>query len=149
MRILVAIDGTDCSDQALDFVSGRRWGEEDEFLILCVAEPAPGVFQDDEEEAQCSSEMLKDCGVIAERGLKRLKRKLSSRSLPGMSTEVVCGSPAESIVERAASWPADLIVLGSHGHSGCRRFMVGSVAETVLKQAPCSVQVVRVQEVEK
>ncbi|MCA9800372.1 MAG: universal stress protein [Cyanobacteria bacterium HKST-UBA02] len=146
MRIIVAIDGTDCSDQALDFVSGRRWGEEDEFLVLCVAEPAPGVFEDDEEEAQCSSEMLKDCGVIAERGLKRLQRKLSSQS---MSTLVVCGSPPEAIVERAASWPADLIVLGSHGHSGCRRFMVGSVAETVLKQAPCSVQVVRIQEVEK
>jgi nucleotide-binding universal stress UspA family protein len=55
----------------------------------------------------------------------------------------VCGSPLESIVERATSGGFDLIVLGTHGHTGFMHLLVGSVAERVVQHAPCPVLTVR------
>jgi nucleotide-binding universal stress UspA family protein len=52
------------------------------------------------------------------------------------------GIADEAIVHEARAWSADLVVLGTHGRRGAARFLVGSVAETVLRHAPCSVLVV-------
>ena len=51
------------------------------------------------------------------------------------------GEPAEQIVKAAAGM--DLIVLGTHGTTGLARLLMGSVAETVLRKAPCPVLTVR------
>lgn len=57
---------------------------------------------------------------------------------------VVCpGPPADAILETAARLPADLIVVGTHGRTGLKRLTLGSVAETVVRRARCSVLVVR------
>jgi nucleotide-binding universal stress UspA family protein len=53
------------------------------------------------------------------------------------------GDARLAILDAAAAWPADLIVLGSHGRSGLDRFLLGSVSEGVVRHATCSVQVVR------
>jgi nucleotide-binding universal stress UspA family protein len=49
------------------------------------------------------------------------------------------------IIDLAKSWTADLIVMGSHGRTGVSRLFLGSVAEDVLKDAPCSVEIVKGQ----
>ena len=51
--------------------------------------------------------------------------------------------PRHAIIDAAKTWPADLIVLGSHGRRGIDRFLLGSVAESVVRHAPCSVEIVR------
>jgi nucleotide-binding universal stress UspA family protein len=56
---------------------------------------------------------------------------------------VQIGSPVTEIVAAATDWPADLIVIGSHGRGGVVRALLGSVAEGVMRQAPCPVLVVR------
>jgi nucleotide-binding universal stress UspA family protein len=56
---------------------------------------------------------------------------------------VQIGSPVAEIVAAARDWPADLIVIGSHGRGGVVRALLGSVAEGVMRQAPCPVLVVR------
>lgn len=56
------------------------------------------------------------------------------------------GSPGSEIAKAAKEWQADLIVIGSHGRSGITRALVGSVAEAVMRQAPCPVLVVRARE---
>jgi universal stress protein A len=56
---------------------------------------------------------------------------------------VPVGEPVESIVATARSWPADLVVIGSHGRDGLNRVLLGSVAEGVTRHAPCPVLVVR------
>ncbi len=55
------------------------------------------------------------------------------------------GKPAAKIVEAANSWPADLIVIASHGREGVERLLLGSVAESVVRNASCPVLVVRAQ----
>jgi nucleotide-binding universal stress UspA family protein len=55
------------------------------------------------------------------------------------------GDARSVIVDEARKWPADLIVLGSHGYTGIKRLLLGSVALSVVSHAPCSVEVVRQQ----
>jgi nucleotide-binding universal stress UspA family protein len=60
-----------------------------------------------------------------------------------IETETVVGQPARSIVEYTDENAVDHVVMGSHGRSGLSRLLVGSVAEKVLRRAPCPVTVVR------
>jgi universal stress protein A len=53
------------------------------------------------------------------------------------------GVPAGEIVEAAAAERADMIVIGTHGRTGLGRFLLGSVAERVVRTAPCPVLTVR------
>lgn len=66
-------------------------------------------------------------------------------SVPGfepVAGSVHAGFPAHQIVAVAREWGADLVVLGTHGRRGLPRFFLGSVAETVLRRAPCSALVI-------
>ena len=58
------------------------------------------------------------------------------------------GDPRTVIVDEAKEWSADLIVMGSHGYTGLKRLLLGSVAHSVVSHAPCSVEVVRVKQTE-
>ncbi|MBT6178585.1 MAG: universal stress protein [Deltaproteobacteria bacterium] len=64
---------------------------------------------------------------------------------PGINivTKVLRGKPADSIIELAQEVRAELIVAGTHGRDGIERLMLGSVAEALVRGAPCSVLVVR------
>lgn len=53
------------------------------------------------------------------------------------------GAPAAAIVEAAERWPADLILVGSHGKTSLDRLLLGSVSSHVVRHATCSVEVVR------
>ena len=58
-------------------------------------------------------------------------------------TAIEVGDVRENIIDSAAEWSADLIILGSHGQRSIQRFLIGSVAEYVARHAKCSVQIVR------
>jgi nucleotide-binding universal stress UspA family protein len=60
-----------------------------------------------------------------------------------IETRVRQGDPRREILAEAQDWAADLIIVGSHGRTGTQRWLVGSVAEHVVRHAPCSVEVVR------
>ncbi|HEX5084219.1 MAG TPA: universal stress protein [Blastocatellia bacterium] len=60
-----------------------------------------------------------------------------------VTTMIKSGSPKEVILDESESWDADLIVLGSHGYGGWRRFLLGSVSHAVATHAHCSVEIVR------
>jgi nucleotide-binding universal stress UspA family protein len=55
---------------------------------------------------------------------------------------IITGEPADEIVNWAAAKQAQLLIVGTHGRSGLERFVIGSVAERVLRQAKCAVMVV-------
>ncbi len=58
------------------------------------------------------------------------------------------GDPVESIVARASDSDIELVIMGTHGRTGLERFVLGSVAERVLRRAPCPVMVVRSEDLE-
>ena len=53
------------------------------------------------------------------------------------------GNVKAELIDLAEKWGADLIVMGSHGRTGFDRFLLGSVAEEILRQSPCSVEIVK------
>ncbi len=78
----------------------------------------------------------------AAEGLIEAVRKQLSPPVEGLAFTPVGGAASE-IARTAKDWPADLIVIGSHGRSGVQRALLGSVAEGVMRHAPCAVLVVR------
>ena len=82
-------------------------------------------------------------GEMLEAATQRMERVILRLEAQGISAKpkIVYGRPAESIVERAEATGAQMIVTGSRGYSTLRRFLVGSVAQRVVRHAPCSVLV--------
>jgi nucleotide-binding universal stress UspA family protein len=58
-------------------------------------------------------------------------------------TAIKVGDIREVIIDSAAEWRADLIIVGSHGQRGIQRFLLGSVSEFVARHANCSVEIIR------
>lgn len=65
---------------------------------------------------------------------------------PAISSDVLFGSPDSRIVETAEEMKADMIVLGSHGYNRWERLLLGSVSDSVVHHAHCSVLIVRDEE---
>jgi nucleotide-binding universal stress UspA family protein len=74
--------------------------------------------------------------------LKALQRALAHVGAEG-ATIVTDGAPATAILETARTLPAELVVVGTIGRTGLSRFALGSVAEAVVRRAPCSTLVMR------
>ena len=83
-------------------------------------------------------DMLRD---IAEDQIARFLAARRPRDRPVVPV-VRTGEPAKQVLNEAKDWEPDLIIVGSHARKGTRRFLLGSVAEGVLRGAPCSVLVV-------
>jgi len=138
-HLLVGTDLTHHSDRALA-VAAELAHEFDASLELVHALHAPVPFVTPYETVVPES-VVKSAFDTAEQELERMARELA-RDLE-MRTAVLAEPPHAALCDAAERDGADLIVVGSHGHSGLRHLMLGSVAERVLRHAPCSVMVVR------
>jgi nucleotide-binding universal stress UspA family protein len=147
MKILLAIDGSPCSETAVKEVASRPWPPDAQVRIISVVEP-PGAL---------TAEPYLGVGGYFEE-VERLKRQQAEEVLAaaagvlrggagtaqaGVSTEALTGSPKRTIVEESEAWGADLIVVGSHGYHTWERMLLGSVSQSVAAHARCSVLIVR------
>lgn len=78
----------------------------------------------------------------AEQQIEVHAKALRGRDLK-VETRVREGYPGTVIVDEAAALPADLIVIGTHGHTGLKHLLLGSIAERVVQKAPCPVLTVK------
>lgn len=72
-----------------------------------------------------------------------LSEKVGEMGFSSLSIEVAIGDPTEQIVDYAEDIHADLIVMPSHGYKGAKRFLLGSVAERVVRLSPCPVLILK------
>jgi len=89
-----------------------------------------------------SAERIAEMSEQAARQLVASFRHLAA-NLPEVREWIEHGSPASKIVEVAKAWPADLLVIGSHGRGQVGGLILGSVSQAILHHAPCPVLVVR------
>ena len=84
-------------------------------------------------------------GGSLERAERFTQRTVEELSNAGVMAEAFVreGDARSVIVDEAKDWDADLIILGSHGYTGFKRWLLGSVAQAVASHAPCSVEIVR------
>jgi nucleotide-binding universal stress UspA family protein len=146
MKILLAIDGSPCSDAAVEEVRKRPWPAASEVKIITAVETpilvGVGVETwpaDYYEELQKSARA--NARAIIDNAVSKLN-EVSDKTLK-ISQESIDGPPREVIVEEAESWGADLIVMGSRGLGVWNRLLLGSVSSAVLHHAKCSVEIVR------
>ncbi len=153
MKLLVAYDGSECADAAIADLARAGLGPTGEAVVLCVAyQEAPAWalvggegFQVADLEAmriRGNEEEFGRARVIAGRGATQLRKILPEWHV---AEETSGGLPASEIVEKAGQWPADLLVIGSHGRTGLSRLLLGGVSHKVLTHAACSVRVGRVR----
>jgi len=140
MKILMGIDDSKyASEIARSFVAQFR-AENTEVLVLHVLQPLG--FSSPPEMAAGYAPELADLKQLAHELVDRVAGQLRAAGFK-TETAVEVGDVRESILDSAAEWRADLIVLGSHGKLGIQRLLLGSVAEFVACHAKCSVQIVR------
>lgn len=89
-----------------------------------------------------SEVVLIDYVEKAETALNDLARSQLTEPVPA-KTQVAVGKPAEEILQVAEDEGVDLIVMGTHGRTGLRHILLGSVAETMVRTAPCPVFTVK------
>ena len=141
MRILLAIDGSEPSEAAARMLSARPWPKGSVIRVLSVV---PDDFPAVPEVAlnPVYQQIALDHTREAEKLVVRVGDSLRSSGLT-VETAVRHGDPRAEIIDDAASFGADLLVVGSHGRTGIERWIIGSVAEYVVRHAPCSVEVTR------
>lgn len=145
MKILLAIDDSKFSKAALDAVLALAPIEGTEVRVLHVVEPPSVLVARGMGGYSANLRMVWEAQRRnGEALVKRFEKQLGREGFK-VTTSVVQGEPRGKIVDVAAKWHADLIVVGSHGRRGLERFLMGSVSEAVVHHAPCSVQVVRLR----
>lgn len=151
MKIILATDGSACSEAAVEEVVRRRWPSGTEVRVVSVAEqPAPLVAEPYMVASGYFEEAERVSRQQAREAVARSAAKLRETGDRGLqvSEEVLSGSPKRTIVEESESWDADLIVVGSHGYKSWERMLLGSVSQSVAAHAPCSVLIARSKELE-
>ena len=144
MKILLAVDGSKYSAAAVQNLTSAFRAQSSEVLVLQVVEPL--VFFTPPQMAQgYAPEMTARLQDQLKQARESVLRTAETVRKAGFKADsrVVENEVRTGILDVAADWHADLIVLGSHGERGLRRFLLGSVAEFVARHAHCSVLVVR------
>jgi nucleotide-binding universal stress UspA family protein len=153
MKLLIAYDGSEGSDIAIDELQREGLPGECEALVVSVAEvwlPPPNEVPEDifppnvppavKLAHQRAERMIEEATALAKHGSERVQRIFPRWRV---SYEAMSGSPAFELLNRAREWKPDLIVVGSKGHTAMGRFVFGSVSQKVLTEARTSVLVGR------
>ena len=141
MKVLIGVDDSKFSEGALQALVAKLSPRETEVRVLHVVEPI-SISVPPQMAAGYAPELedqIKEAQELVERAAKTLRTAGFK-----VDTAVCKGDIREKIIDSAAEWHADLIVIGSHGRKGMQRFLLGSVAEFVARHAQCSVAIVRI-----
>jgi len=148
MKILIAYDGSDCADAALDDLHYAGLPEVAEVQVLTVSQlpdlAVSPAYRYDLRDRPTVGE-LNDCQLIKGQTVADAAADQLHASFPkwDVQAESLLDNAASGIVERADTWKPDLVVVGSHGRCGLRRLLLGSVSRHVLTHTSCSVRIGR------
>jgi nucleotide-binding universal stress UspA family protein len=148
-RILVPVDFSSCSHAACDLASSMAMKLGATIELLHVQEPPawqgfviPELVVNVPNEA--STSLYKFVQTRTQRALEHLAEKLQHAGVTQVRHRQEAGEPGKVIISVAEEERFDLIVMGTHGRKGFERLVMGSVAERVVRRAPCPVLTVRV-----
>ncbi|MBQ6813567.1 MAG: universal stress protein [Methanobrevibacter sp.] len=139
-KILLPTDGSKYSDKSEKHALAIAAANNAEIIALSVMENSFSINLPDSDTISDVNELLREETL---KNLSKVERLRDEGNLDVKITKKVAeGSPAKAILETAESEDIDLIVIGSSGKTGIDKFLMGSVAERVVKSARCSVLVI-------
>lgn len=155
MKILIAYDGSECADAALDDLRRAGLPSAAEALLICVADvflpPPIDEAVDDtfpmyvpdavKRAHERAARAVENAREIAERAGERVRKMF-----PGwdVRSDAEADSPAWAVIKMVDEWKPDLVIVGAQGHAVLGgRLILGSVSQRVLYEASCSVRVAR------
>ena len=151
-KILVPLDGSRPGEAVLPYVEALALRLKSRVSLLNIVEPLYHVYPYSEAVGYYGSagvirvpyneEEMKPAKAVAEKYMKDINDKLSSKGIP-TNYEVGIGSPSEEIIKAEETMRADLIMMSTHGHSGFGRFDHGSTADKVLHAGSTPLLLVR------
>jgi nucleotide-binding universal stress UspA family protein len=146
VRILLAVDDAEFSEVAANAVIAQVKTNGTKIKLLHVLEPFPVALAEqmgskDSPDFTAARLTIRDQAKVF---LSQTADKLCSAGFE-TSYSLENGDARGVILDHAERWPADLIVVGSHGRTGIKGFLMGSVSEAVAHYARCSVQIVRIR----
>ena len=144
-KILLATDGSEDAANAARSIAGRPWPAGTEFRILSVVDlvlpPVNALLEPGFVHLTNVEERRAEAMRQAEDAVNDALQILGPQAATSIS--VLLDGPAKVILQEADAWEADLIVVGSHGHTALDRLLLGSVSQEVAMDAHCSVEVIR------
>ncbi len=142
-RIVCPVDFSEPSELALVQAARQAQQAGAELHLIAVVQPMPAALISDGMPFTDLNPTPDMPTQAAEAHLAKLRDSTCAAVSERTSLHVAVGVPFVEIVRYAREVEADLIVMGSHGRTGIEHLLIGSVAERVVRKAPCSVLVVR------
>jgi len=140
-KILAPVDFSDVSEHALSYATGLAADLGAKMLVIYVVEPI--VFAGSPIAPEMSvPHLIEDQRRAAAESVDKLVARLAKRKIE-VEGMVRTGTAYHVIVDSAAAESCDLIIMGTHGRGGLGHFLLGSVAEKVVRLSPCPVLTVR------
>ena len=144
MRVLLATDGSRCSDAAIRSVAARSWpGGSDVEVVTVVHTRVPNIPEITLMGAAAHVQALEEDREKAPGRIDAALKLLAARPGLAIHSTILEGDPATAILDQARRENADLIVIGSHEYGPVKKMALGSVSQAVATQADCSVEIVR------
>lgn len=138
-NVLVATDFSAPSDTALNYARAMARSFGATLHVLHVFEPLWITSADVVGGGVALATMIQGLEDTARKQLEEAVTEEDRRELHATSAMVTSESPAREIANYAHDQKVDLVVIGTHGRSGISRMLIGSVAEKVVRLAPCPV----------
>lgn len=147
MKVIIAVDGTKHSIGVAEAAANLKLEAGSEIIVATVVDmglPAtidifsghvPSMEEAEEKAREHAGKVTSSTVTFLEAALKDESVKVSARAL--------FGSPDRRLVELAEDEGADLMIVGSHGYNRWEKLLLGSVSDSIVHHAPCSVMVVR------
>ncbi len=139
-KILCPVDFSEDSQQAMQVAVELARGSQATLVLLYVWQPQQWMT---DYGMQWPNDVLLEAQALEEGKLATYRVDAQRLGAPEVVTRLGRGEPWDQIVSAAREDRVDLIVMGTHGRTGLRRALIGSVAERVVRHAPCTVMVVR------
>jgi nucleotide-binding universal stress UspA family protein len=145
MKVLIGYDGSSHADVAIDDLRHAGLPQNSEAIVLSAVEwPAMQAIRSwGKAESDFSPEWMERIEAarkLAEAGSRRLQSHFPEWNI---QLEPCSDHAAQILLDKARAWPADLIVVGTHGRSALARAVLGSVSSRLIREAPCAVRVAR------
>lgn len=144
-RVVAAIDMSEASHRVLRralLIANAAAGSE-VHVVLVVDPPAVGLAPEAVMTVETSSDSLTQLTQFVDEQAKALAAQHGSLQIGRITAHLLTGAPSREITWLAAHIEADLIVIGTHGRTGIKRALLGSVAERVVRLSGCAVLVER------